>query len=78
MMGWGNFRCSWQEGVSDLVIETLSGDLKGSHVEWMKPAIQIFQGAAFQAKGSVNAKAQYGSEPGVLGAGQEVRDAEAG
>ena len=33
MMGWGNFRCSWQEGVSDLVIETLSGDLKGSHVE---------------------------------------------
>lgn len=22
-MGWGNFRCSWQEGVSDLVTETL-------------------------------------------------------
>lgn len=55
MMGWGNFRCSWQEGVSDLVAET---ELRSeSQPRRMNEASHIdILGSSFQGKGICESK----------------------
>ena len=55
-MGWGNFRCSWQEGVSDLVTETLELRSERQPCRMNEASHMDILGSSFPGKGICKCK----------------------